>query len=187
MAAPTIPNKVVTGVEGVSFLTTYTVNVTTAPEYPAAPFPVGMHALGENDSEYVFIKASVALAQYQCVAINPTQLACVPATITLVNEQQQLGWPQVAIAAGDFGWAAIRGQNIGVLAKKGSLPFSASGPAANPNNKLYISGTSPGVLTTTSVRTSALVTGTTLTTSSTSITPNSSVVVAIATWPRGAL
>jgi len=186
MAAPTLPNKNITPSEGISYTTTYTVSATT-PEYPAAPFPVGMHSLGENGSEYVFVKASVALAQYQCVAINPTMLAAVPATITLVNEQQPLGWPQVAIAASDFGWVCIRGENFGVLAKKGSLPFNVSGPAANPNNKLYISGTSPGVLTTTSVRTSALVTGITLTTSSTSITPNSSVVVAIATWPRGAL
>jgi len=186
MAAPTITNKASSPLEGISFTTTYTVSATT-PEYPAEPFDPGTHALGDNGSEYVFIKASVALKQYQCVALNPTYLACVPATITLVNQQQQLGWPQVAIAASDFGWVCIRGENFGVLAAKGSLPFSVLGPAANPNNKLYISGTSPGVLTTTSVRTSALVTGITLNTSSTSITPNSSVVVANATWPRGIL
>jgi hypothetical protein len=177
MTAPTAPNFSINPLEGVSFSQTYTITAST-PEYPAAPLAVGTHTLGTNGSEYVFAKASVALVQYQACALDPTYLVTVPLTITLVSQQQEVGIPQVALAAGDYGWFAIRGENIGVLAKKGSLA----------NVKLYVSGTSPGTLTSTSVRTSALVTGIVLTTSSTSaMGATRAPVVANATWIRALL
>lgn len=174
MTAPTLPNFSTNPLEGISFSQTYTITAAT-PEYPAAPLAVGTHVLGTNGSEYIFAKASVALVAYQACALDPTYLVSVPLTISLVSNQQQVGIPQVALAAGDFGWFAIRGENIGVLAKKGSLA----------NVRLYVSGTSPGTLTSTSIRTSALVTGIVLTTSSTSaMGAVRAPVVANATWIR---
>lgn len=191
MTAPTSPDYALTPTEGIDFTQTYTISAST-PEYPNAPFLPGMHVLGTDGTEYMFVKASTAIVQWAAVAIDTTQAAAVPATWTLVNEQTELGWAQVAIAAGSYGWVALRGNGIGVLAKKGSLAATTLGPAANPNGKLYISSTSPGVLTTTSVRTSALVSGIVLTTSCTSamLTTVNSVsgpVVANASWPRGLL
>src|SRR5882672_4722998 len=138
MTAPATSNFSTLNTEGIDFTQTYVISSST-PEYPAAPFLPGTHVLGTNGSEYVFVLASVALAAYQCVAIDKTSGVVVPATVTLVNEQTELGWVQVAIAAASYGWAAIRGQQIGVLAKKGSLASPALGAAAHPNGKLYIS------------------------------------------------
>ncbi len=176
MTAPTSSNFGTQPYEGVDFAQTYTVSATT-PEVPAPPFAVGTHAIGTNGSEYVFIKAAAALARWQCVAVDKTFAAVVTMTVTLANQQFTPAWPQVAIASGDYGWVAIRGESIGVLARKNSLA----------NKKLYVSGLSPGVLSSTSVITSAYVSGIILTTSSTSAMTganNSAVVVAVATWPR---
>jgi hypothetical protein len=186
MTAPTRPDFATSPIEGVDFTQTYLISTST-PEYPAAPFSAGQIVLGTDGTEYMFAKSVVGNKAYECAAIDVTEALAVPATIALANAQQKLGWPQVAIPAGAFGWYALRGQGIGVLAKKGSLPFGVVGAAGNINDKLYVSSTSPGVLTTLSVRTSALVLGVTLTTSVTSAMTGanpSAVVVAVATWPR---
>ncbi len=179
MTAPSAPNFSISATEGVDFTQTYTVSSST-PELPGPPFSVGQHVLGTNGTEYMFVKASTAIAQWQAVSIDTTEAAAVPLTIALANAGAEIGWAQVAIAAAAYGWVAIRGQQIGVLAKRASLA----------GVKLYVSSTSPGTLTSTSVRTSALVQGVTLTTSCTSamLTTVNSVsgpVVATATWPRG--
>lgn len=180
MTAPRTPDFAIIGLEGVDFTQTYAVNVTTTPELPNAPFLPGTHAVGSDGSEYTFVKASVAIAQWQAVSVDTTAAAVVPLTIALANSGSEIGWAQVAIPALSFAWVAIRGQSIGVLAKKSSLAAV----------KLYVSSTSPGTLTSTSVRTSALVQGVVLTTSCTSamltsVTAVSGPVVALATWPRG--
>lgn len=177
MAVPSPANTPREQLSGIDFTQTYAISTST-PEIPAAPFNVGEIAKGENGSEYMFVKASTAISAYQVVAIDKTLAAAVPATVALVAQQQsRIGFAQVAIAAGSYGWVAIRGSNIGVLSKKGSL--------ANAN--LYISSTSPGSATSTSVRTSALLAGVILTTSATSVSgysTNGSPVVAVASWPR---
>lgn len=176
MTAPTVANINISTIEGVDYAQTYTVSSST-PEYPNAPFPVGTHSLGSNGSEYIFVKASTAIRRWQAVAIDLTAAAAVPATKALANAQTQIGFAQAAIAASDYGWVAIRGENIGVLARKGSLA----------NVKLYVSNNSPGALSSTSVITSAYVSGIVLTTSCTSAMTganSSAVVVAVATWPR---
>lgn len=179
MTAPTTANFNITNAEGIDYGVTYTVSTST-PEYPAAPFTVGTHSLGSNGSEFIFVKALTAIRRWAVVAIDLTGAASVVATKALVQSQQQLGFAQVAIAALDFGWVAIRGQNLGVLVKKGALA----------GRKCYMSTTSPGVLTTSqasSTVTSAYVSGTVLTTSCTSAMTGanpSAVVVAVATYPR---
>jgi len=191
MTAPTTPDFSILSLEGVDFTAVYSVASTT-PELPGPPFAVGTHAIGTDSSEYLFVKASTAIAQWQAVSIDVLESAVVPLTGSLVAAETQVGFAQVAIPAAQYGWVALRGQGIGVLAKKGSLSSLVSGPTANSQGKLYVSGTSPGTLTTTSVKTSFLVTGIVLTTSCTSamLTTVNSVsgpVVATATWPRGLL
>jgi hypothetical protein len=177
MAAPASANFAISPEEGVDFGATYTISTST-PEYPAAPFAAGTHWLGSNGSEYVFAQTSTtAVPQYSACALDKSYIAAVVATGTSVTNQLQIGFPQASngVPASSYGWFAIRGEQIGVLARKGSLA----------NLKLYVSSVSAGVLTSLSVRTSSLVTGITLTTSSTSLTAaTSSVTVANATWPR---
>lgn len=179
MAAPTAPDTVITPTEGINFSTTYTPydqtavsSSTNSPDNPGPPFTVGTHAFGTDNSEYVFVKASAAITQYSVVAIdansNVTTL-----TLALLQAGTDYGFAQVAIASGAYGWVAIRGQGIGVLAKIGSL-------AGKP---VYISSLSAGRVTTTSVRNTSggALTNVVLTTSST--TTPSGATVANASWP----
>jgi hypothetical protein len=192
MTAPTSVNYSISPLEGIDYTAVYAVSSST-PELPAAPFLPGTHSLGTNGSEYVFIKASTALAKWQAVSVDLTEAAAVPLTIALNITQPVIGIVQgTAVAAASYGWVAIRGNNIAVLAKKGSL--APNNTSVNPLGKLYVSSTSPGTLTTTSVRTSAYVAGIVLTTSSTSgmavvasgtvANSISAPVVATATWIR---
>jgi hypothetical protein len=178
-AAPTSADTVITPQEGVNFTQTYTAYDATAatsatnnPDYPAPPFRPGTHMMGSDNTEYVFVKATTALEQYVCAAIDKDGNS-IPLTLAGLQAGTEYGWPQVAIAAGAYGWVAIRGLGIGVLARLSSL---ASQPC-------YISGISAGRITTTSVRTTSggRLTNVVLTTSVTS-TP-SGATVANAAWP----
>ena len=148
MAAPTSAKFNQTPLEGINFTTVYTaydqtvaVSATNDPSNPGPPFTVGTHALGSDGSEYIFVKATTAIEQYSAVAISTVD-AVVPLTLLLVQALSDYGFAQVAIASGSYGWVAIRGQGIGVLARLSSL-------AGKP---VYISSVSAGRVTTTSVR-----------------------------------
>lgn len=179
MAAPTAPDFVTSPQEGVNFTQTYlaydataAISSTNDPSYPGAPFAVGTHMLGSDNTEYVFVKASADLAQYAAVGIDAAGLATI-LTFAQVVAGKEYGWPQVAIASGYYGWVAIRGLGIGVLARTSSLA----------NVPCYISSVSAGRITTTSVRTTSggRLTNVVLTTSVTA-TP-SGATVANAAWP----
>ncbi len=179
MAAPTAPDFNLGPLEGINFSTTYTaydqtvaVSATNDPSNPGPPFLIGTHAFGTDGSEYIFVKATTAVEQYSAVSISTVD-AVVPLTLALVQALSDYGFAQVAIAAGSYGWVAIRGQGIGVLARLSSL-------AGKP---VYISSVSAGRVTTTSIRNTsggALV-NVVLTTSVTA-TP-SGATVANAPWP----
>ena len=179
MAAPTGPDFSVTPSLGYNFSTTYTaydqtaaITATNSPDNPGPPVAVGTHALGTDGTEYVFVKATTAIEQYSAVSINASS-AAVPLTLALLRALSDYGFAQVAIAASAYGWVAIRGQGIGVLARIGSL---AGVPC-------YISSISAGRVTTTSVRNTSggTLVNVVLTTSST--TTPSGATVANAPWP----
>ncbi len=179
MAAPTGPDFNIANTEGINFSLTYTaydqtaaISSTNSPDNPGPPFQVGTHANGTDGTEYTFVKATTAVAQYCAVAISTTSQV-VPLTLAAVQQLTDYGFAQVAIAASAYGWVAIRGQGIGVLARLSSLA----------NVPVYISSVSPGRVTTTSVRNTSggCLVNVVLTTSSTS-TP-SGATVANASWP----
>lgn len=178
-AAPTSADSVISPIEGVNFSTVYTpydqtaaTSSTNDPSNPGPPFTLGTHALGTDGTEYIFCKATAAVAQYAAVAIDTTSNIT---TLTLAGLRAltDYGWPQVAIASGAYGWVAIRGQGIGVLARLSSL---AGVPC-------YISSVSAGRITTTSVRSTSggTMLNVVLTTSVTS--SPSGATVANAPWP----
>jgi hypothetical protein len=177
-------NYSVANTEGIDFTATYTpydqtaaVSSTNSPDNPGPPFTLGTHVLGSSGTEYLFVKATTAIAQYQWVGITPTTWGAVPGTLAqAVAQSVDVGFAQTAIAASAYGWVAIRGENLKVLAKKGSLA----------NAKLYPS-TSNGTLSSTSVHTSGPVLGVILTQSCTSgITQAnpSGATQMYASWPR---
>lgn len=179
MAAPTAPDFSIAPLEGINFALTYTaydqtaaVSATNSPDNPGPPFAVGTHAHGTDGTEYMFVKATTAVEAYSAVAIS-TISGAVPLTLALLRALTDYGFAQVAIAASSYGWVAIRGQGIGVLARIGSL-------AGVP---VYISSVSAGRVTTTSVRNTSggTLVNVVLTTSST--TTPSGATVANAPWP----
>lgn len=179
MTAPTTTNFGIEPLEGIDFNTTYTAYDSTAaqsttndPSYPAPPFTVGSHGLGNNGTEYVFVKAAEAITQYAAVYIDKSFNAG-HLTLAKVRALSEYGFAQVAIASGTYGWVAIRGSNLGVLARLSSLA----------NVPVYISNVSAGRVTTTSVRNTSggTLVNVVLTTSST--TSPSGAVVAVAPWP----
>lgn len=152
---------------------TAAISATNDPSNPPLPFTIGTHMLGSNNTEYVFCLASAALARSQWVGIAPlTFIATVGTLAMAVAQSHQLGVAQTAIAAGSYGWIAIRGSQLQVLAKLGSLA----------NAKLYPS-TSAGRVSSTSIHTSGPLTGITLTQSSTSARLTTGT-TCHATWPR---
>lgn len=179
MAAPTTVDFPVTPSEGINFATTYTpydqtaaISTTNAPENPGPPFKIGTHAFGVQGSEYVFVKAGEAITQYAAVAIDTT-FNVTHMTLAKLRQLQDIGFCQVTLASGSYGWVCIRGQGIGVLARLSSLA----------NVPVYISNVSAGRVTTTSVRNTSggTILNLVLTTSVTA--SPSGATVANATWP----
>lgn len=119
---------------GVDVAQTYAISTTT-PEYPAAPFAVGEHVLGEQNTEWVFVLAASAIAAGMTVSIDGNFNAS-PMTNTLANTLADAGFAQVAIASGSYGWVATRGSQLSLLSKG----------AVTKNAALYISS-SAGILT----------------------------------------
>lgn len=165
MAAPTSADFPVQNVEGINFSTTYiaydqtaAISSTNLPENPGPPFTLGQQAHGSDGTMYVFVKASEAITLYAAVNIS-TGFLVTHLTLAGLRAIPKYGFAQIAIASGSYGWVAVSGQGIGVLARLSSL---AGVPC-------YISSVSAGRVTTTSVRLTSggLLLGLVLTTSST--------------------
>jgi hypothetical protein len=153
-AAPNSANASVIPSDGIDFSQFYQINVNSSggpnysPEFPLPPFPVGMHAFGANGSEYVFCKAMQAVKPWQCVAIDFNFNAFLATFNSSGNVPGfQVGWWQGFSNSMAFQntstiptyfWAAVRGENLGMLGRVGSLS----------NTGLYLCTGSPGILTT---------------------------------------
>ena len=156
---------------GVDVGATYTITSST-PEYPAPPANPGDHILGNNGTEWVFVKnnsTTVTIAIYACVQLDASFNA-VPITTTLANQLWDVAFAQVAIPPSQYGWVALRGENISVLSKG----------AVTKQSPLYTS-TSAGILVN-STTSGTVITGVMVNTSyaSTSTIGRS----ATASWPR---
>jgi hypothetical protein len=170
MAAPQNTQFNLLNKEGVDVSQTYVIS-TTAPEYPAAPFSVGEHILGEQGTEWVFVLATAAIAAGATVSIDPSFNAT-PMTPTLANNLSEVGFAQVAIANGAYGWVATRGSQLTLLSKG----------IVTKNAALRIS-TSAGILINNATSaTYPLITGVVVTTSYAST--STILRTGVATWPR---
>lgn len=80
---------------------------------------VGTRARGANGSEYIYVKASSAIAQYDVATFDETHNTTV-APLGTANDARgdRAGVASVAIASGSYGWLQIYGYaaNINVLA-----------------------------------------------------------------------
>lgn len=126
-----------------------TISVTTNPEIPGPRSTLGDTCQGIGGSQWVFVKASTTVTQFNVVMIdesfNANNANYTEATTLASMNQRTLGLAefQVSVAnAGDYFWAQMRGQG-------GSLVNVLSTAAAGA--QLYLSASSPGALTTTLV------------------------------------
>lgn len=111
---------VTTPSEGVNFNTTYTaydqtaaISATNSPDNPGPPFSVGTIMNGTGDSQFIFVKATAAIAAADVCLISKTNTA---AGITTTNATYGalVGVAVVAIASGSYGWLQRSGQCGGI-------------------------------------------------------------------------
>lgn len=81
-----------------------------------AGFALGTTVKGNDGTEWVYVQASGAITQYDCVAIDESFQAAAM-TKALADAGHQVGFAQVAFADNDYGWVAIRGADIGCRLK----------------------------------------------------------------------
>lgn len=81
--------------------------------HATAQFAIGTTALGSDGTEYMYVLAGSAITQYYCVGIDENFSAAHLSNTTGAGAHK-VGFPQVAIASGEYGWVATRGSNINV-------------------------------------------------------------------------
>lgn len=133
-----------------------------------ALFGLGQHVLGNASTEWIYVNAGLAITTGQIVGINATFTAT-PATATVAFAGQQLAFAQGAFAASDYGWVALRGDNL-VVALSGVSTLGAA---------LYIGNS--GQITTTAA--SGTLAGVTILTASATAILNAAT-TAYVSWPR---
>ena len=122
------------GIEGVNYNTTYTaydqtaaISSTNSPDNPGPPFQVGTVSKATGNGEFVFVLASTAINLGDCCLItSATQAAsAITTALAAADEGAQVGFAQVAIASGAYGWLQRSGAvaNINVAAVLTDAPL----------------------------------------------------------------
>lgn len=92
------------------------IGATLATADTAAKFTLGTIAPTTDGGEVVYCIASGAVSQYALCGINE-DFDVYMMTTALSVQSDRLGFPQVALAAGEYGWVHTRGSNIKVRTK----------------------------------------------------------------------
>lgn len=111
----TVPLHNTMSKEGVDLTVTYTAydqtaatSSTNTPDYPAPPFVIGETVESSNGGEFMFVKASSAISQYDFVGIS-TNFNAAPLSVSTTAAAPVVAVAQVAIASGSYGWVCLRG------------------------------------------------------------------------------
>lgn len=96
-----------------SHLTSGVIGADLANPSTADTFAVGDRQVGTDGTEWVYVQASGAITQYDCVAIDEDYQAAAMTT-ALGNAGHRVGFAQAAFADDEYGWVAIGGSNITV-------------------------------------------------------------------------
>lgn len=143
------------GVDLNSIVTSVTQGVSPAqPEYPGPPAQLGDRVQGNNGSEWMFVIASATISAFNYIAINKNFGALNATSAVFASGIYVPGFAQFRIPvsitvgnanggvanAGDFFWALIKANQNFRMNFTGSV-------SAQPGIKLYISGATPGWIT----------------------------------------
>ena len=136
-----------------------------------ALFGLGNTLMGQNDTEWIYVCAGVALGTGSPVMINTSGTAqLLTGAVASTSSGKLIAFAQGTFAASDYGWVAKRGSPIYVLVSS----------VSTANNILYNGDGGSGALTTTSA-TSTFAGIALITASSTGV---ASAVQAFVSWPR---
>ncbi len=79
---------------------------------PTAPeFAPGTIVKGSDGTEWMYVMANGAIAQYDCVGIDETLVEAASITKAMADDGWLIGFAQSAFADNDYGWVALRGAN----------------------------------------------------------------------------
>jgi hypothetical protein len=95
--------------DGDSFVGVNLTNTSTTAE-----FPVGTIVNGSKSSRWEYVQAISGIAQYNAVCINGSGGAA-PSTTAHAASMKKVGFAQVAIASGSYGWVARQGYQLTVM------------------------------------------------------------------------
>ena len=74
-------------------------------------FKLGTRGRGQDNQQYVYVQASGAIDQYDCVLIDE-DFQAVSSLHANAGASHLAGWPQVAMADNEYGWAVLSGSNF---------------------------------------------------------------------------
>jgi hypothetical protein len=161
----------VTPTEGVNFNLTYTaynqaaaISATNSPDNPGPPMGVGTVVKGTGSSEFVFVQASTVINLGDCCLItSATQTAAaITTTLAAADEGVHVGFAQVPIASGAFGWLQRDGacQNINVAAATNTDQLMYTTATAGVLSSAITTGIIAGAVITANSAGAAVVAGT---------------------------
>lgn len=96
-----------------------------------ALFAVGTHALGNNDTEWVYVQAQTTISSLAWVAINATFSAGMASAADVLLANNTFGVANAQISASSYGWIAIRGVGLSAL-------FTGTGSLAPTSGQLQL-------------------------------------------------
>lgn len=96
-----------------AFVTDGAIGISLATTSTDSRAKLGERHTADNGQVYVYVKASAAINQYDCVAID-NSFNATGMTKTLADLGRQPGVAQVAFASAEYGWVAIHGQGLTV-------------------------------------------------------------------------
>lgn len=138
----------ISGQAGVALANTYASGTTP-------PMVVGTTVEASDGGQYMLVRATSTIAQYDAVIIINTSSAagasigCVPVTTTNALTSQRLAFAQTAITSGDYGWVATKGNNLRVktlIAAQPAVPLFTTATAGSLDDATVTAGYCLGVV-----------------------------------------
>lgn len=114
---------------GADLATTYAPISATTPDVPGLPFVPGTRGFGNGGAEYVFVKATAAITQYNILGVSQSgsttsstaTFTAAPLTKALADAGAALAVAQIAIADTYSAWVQVKGPTS-LTVKNACLP-----------------------------------------------------------------
>lgn len=140
------------------FVTSPTIGTSLTSTYASGttpPMKVGTVVFATDGSEYMMVQATSTVAQYDaCVIINTSSatgasIGVVPVTTTNALKSQRMAFAQTAITSGDYGWVALKGNNLRInslIACQPAVPLFTTATAGSLDDTTVTAGYCLGVV-----------------------------------------